>query len=171
MTFLLRGPPAHEGPVHAAAGTPNNHAPGSRPMAVKEGDTVAVHYTGRLEDGEVFDSSAGGDPIQFTVGEAQVIPGFEAAVVGREVGDKATVKIPPEQAYGERDDKLVQQLDRAQIGGEGLDVGQRVSLQDQAGRPFQAEVVEADESSITLDFNHMLAGKTLAFEIELVAVE
>lgn len=139
-------------------------------MAIQDGDTVSVNYVGRLEDGQVFDTSEGRGPLSFEVGAQQVIPGFEEAVRGQDVGDKKTVTIPPEQGYGERDDRLVQKMPAAQVQGEGLDVGAVVGLQDESGRPFQATVVGKDDESITLDFNHMLAGKTLVFDIEVVEV-
>ena len=139
-------------------------------MAIENGDTVQVHYTGRLEDGHVFDSSEGRGPLEFKVGAGQVIPGFDQAVAGQDVGAKTTVEVPPEQGYGPHDPNMVQTLDRARVQGEGFEEGQVLGLQDDEGRPFQATVVGLDDDKITLDFNHFLAGKTLVFDIEVVGV-
>lgn len=139
-------------------------------MAITEGDTVHVHYTGKLEDGTVFDTSDGKDPLSFQVGGGQVIPGFDAAVAGKEVGHKETVTIPAEQAYGTRNEELVQEFPRERVTGE-YEVGQVLGLQDDQGRPFQAQVLELSDDLVKLDFNHFLAGKTLVFDIEVVSVE
>ncbi len=139
-------------------------------MAIQQGDTVSLHYTGRLETGETFDSSEGREPLQFKVGAQQVIPGFENGVVGLEVGDKKTIEVPPTEGYGERDERMVQQIERARIDVEDLQEGQVLGLQADNGQNYQATVVGMDEESVTLDFNHFLAGKTLVFEVEVVAV-
>lgn len=136
---------------------------------VKPGDPVRVHYEGRLEDGEVFDSSAGRDPIEFNAGSDQLIPGFSHAVVGMAVGEKKTLTLPPDKAYGEHDPNMVQRAD-LEVLPEGVKVGDR--LQAQAGQQVvQVLVTELDESGATLDGNHPLAGKTLIFDIELAGFE
>lgn len=135
------------------------------------GDTVHIHYTGRLDDGSVFDSSEGRDPLTFELGAGQVVPGFESAVLGMKVGEKTTTTIPPELAYGERRDELVMSMPREQLP-EGMDpeVGQRLQMQTSDGQIVPVTVTRADEESISLDANHFLAGKALTFDIELVKV-
>jgi FKBP-type peptidyl-prolyl cis-trans isomerase 2 len=133
------------------------------------GDTVHIHYTGRLDDGSVFDSSEGRDPLTFELGAGQVVPGFESAVLGMKVGEKTTTTIPPELAYGERREELVMSMPREQLP-EGMDpeVGQRLQMQTSEGQIVPVTVTRADEDAIALDANHFLAGKALTFDIELV---
>lgn len=140
-------------------------------MGISEGDTVSVHYKGSLEDGQVFDTSEGRGPLEFQVGAGQVIPGFEKAVVGKDVGDKTQATVPPEDAYGERNPEMVRELPKEQLGAQDLEVGQVLGLQDDQGRQFQATVAEMNDESVTLDFNHFLAGQTLLFDIEVVDVQ
>ena len=137
----------------------------------KQGDTVKVHYTGKLEDGLVFDSSANREPLEFTLGEGQIIPGFEEGVVGLGPGDSTTVTVPPEKGYGAYRDDLVMAVERAQLP-EDMDpqVGQRLQSQQDDGQTIVFTVTETAEESITLDANHPLAGKDLVFEIELVEI-
>ncbi len=137
----------------------------------KTGDTVAVNYTGKLDDGTVFDSSSGREPLEFTIGSGQVIPGFEEAVIGMTPGETKTASLPPEQAYGSRHDELVITLGRDQVPeGMAITVGQRLSLRSPDNRELPVVVTAVNEESITLDANHPLAGKTLHFDIELVAI-
>lgn len=137
----------------------------------KDGNTVKIHYTGRLQDGSVFDSSSGREPLQFKIGGGQVIPGFEEAVVGMSVGDKKTVEIPCSKAYGERNPSMVMVVDRKHVPP-GLDpeVGQRLEMGSPSGELVHVTVVEADEENITLDANPPLAGEDLTFDLELVEV-
>ena len=137
---------------------------------IKQGDSVAVHYTGRLEDGTVFDSSEGREPLNFTVGSGQVIEGFEQAVVGLDVGDSTTQKIPAAQAYGERNDSMVVEVPKDQIGGEP-EVGQQLQIHLEGGQVIPAVIVDVADSNVTIDANHPLAGKTLVFDIEVVSVD
>jgi peptidylprolyl isomerase len=132
-------------------------------------DTVKVHYTGKLDNGTVFDSSQGGDPLQFTIGTGQVIPGFEDAVRGMNVGEAKTVHIPPEQAYGERRDDLVLEVTLDQFPS-SPQLGQKFELQTRSGKTIPATVAAVTDSHATLDANHPLAGKTLNFDLELVAI-
>ena len=136
------------------------------------GDTVTVHYKGTLEDGSVFDSSEGNDPLEFTIGAHEVINGFEDAVIGMSAGEKKTQAIAPEDAYGEREDALVFHVPRSSMQP-GLDVSPgdfvRVTLPDGQTAPMQ--VVEVDNEAVILDANHPLAGKTLTFELELVGIK
>ena len=140
-------------------------------QAAKAGDTVQVHYTGKLDDGSVFDSSAGRDPLEFTVGAGPVIPGFEQAVEGMAVGQTKTVTIPSAEAYGERVAEAVLQVPREQLPPDlEPEVGQQLVMQSRDGRQIPIVVVEVTEDSITIDANHPLAGRDLTFEIELVSV-
>lgn len=137
----------------------------------KKGNTVKIHYTGKLQDGSVFDSSSGREPLQFSIGGGQVIPGFEEAVVGMKVGDKKTVEIPCAKAYGERNPSMVMVVDRKHVP-EGLnpEIGQRLEMGSPSGEIVIVTVVKADEQNITLDANPPLAGEDLTFDIELVDV-
>lgn len=139
--------------------------------AAKQGDTVSVHYTGKLTDGTVFDSSRERDPIQFKLGEQQVIPGFEKAVEGMEPGEKTEVTIPADEAYGQRNEEAVAAVERARLP-EGLDpqVGQQLQMQGPEGQAMPVRVTDVDDENITVDANHPLAGKDLIFELELVNV-
>lgn len=130
-----------------------------------DGDTVFVHYTGTLDDGEQFDSSAGRDPLRFVVGSGGVIQGFDDAVRGLAVGESVTVRIPPEEAYGEVDESRVFTFPIAQAP-EGLEVGDQVSISG-----VGAVITEISDETFTADANHRLAGEALTFEIELVEIQ
>jgi len=134
----------------------------------KDGDTVKVDYTGKFEDGTVFDSSSGRDPLEFTLGGGQVISGFEQAVEGMEPGQSKTATIPAGDAYGDHRKELLLVMDRSRLP-EDLDpaVGEQLELRQQDGRAVLVTVAEVTESSVTLDANHPLAGKDLVFDIEL----
>ena len=137
----------------------------------KSGDTVKIHYTGTLDDGTQFDSSAGRDPLEFEVGSGQVIPGFDSAVEGMAVGDKKSVTIQPEEAYGPRHDQLIQDVPRNQLPDDMTPaVGMELQAQNETGEVMRFSVTAVDEASITVDGNHPLAGKALNFDIELVAI-
>lgn len=137
----------------------------------KKGDTVRVHYTGKLGDGTVFDTSADRDPIQFTVGASEVIPGFEKAVIGMSPGEKKTAELPADDAYGPRRDDRVAEIGREQLPDD-LDPaeGQELQLRQPNGEAIRVRVTHVSEESITLDANHPLAGEDLTFEIELVEI-
>ncbi len=137
----------------------------------KRGDTVKVHYTGTLEDGTIFDSSTEGEPIEFTIGGGEVIPGFEEAVVGMSPGESKRQVIPANEAYGpERPDMKVE-VDRGMIPDDlELFVGQELEIEDQEGRVNNVVVSGLSEKTVTLDGNHPLAGKDLQFQIELVEI-
>jgi peptidylprolyl isomerase/FKBP-type peptidyl-prolyl cis-trans isomerase SlpA len=138
----------------------------------KEGDEVRVHYTGKLEDGTVFDTSQEGEPLSFTIGEDRVIPGFEEAVVGMEPGDSKTQTIEPENAYGEHREDMVMELDKGQIPDEvEPQVGQQLQLRLENGQTVPVLITALGEDTVTIDANHPLAGRTLTFEIELIDVE
>ncbi len=136
------------------------------------GDTVAVHYKGKLSDGEVFDQSKEGEPIEFKVGDGQLIQGFEQAIVGMAPGDNKTEEVPFEGAYGERRDDLVLELDKSKIP-EHLDpkIGDRLEIKQEEGNNIPVTVKEITEEAITIDANHPLAGQDLTFELELVEIK
>lgn len=137
---------------------------------VTEGNTVEVHYTGKLDDGTVFDSSVGGEPLEFTIGQGQMIPGFERAVVGMELGETRTVIIAADQAYGIYRPEGVIEVDRSQIPLPSLEVGMQLQGPGPNGRPSQMTVLELSNDKVKLDANHPLAGKDLTFEIEVVQI-
>ena len=145
----------------------------------KTGDTVKVHYTGRLAGGEVFDSSecreddCGCDsgPLEFTIGDGNVIPGFEQAIIGMNPGDCKTVVIPADQAYGERMDEMVAVVDRKDIPTDlPLEVGSQLEVTQEDGNSFPVLITEVNESTVTLDANHPLAGRDLTFDLRLVEI-
>ena len=138
----------------------------------KNGDTVSIHYTGRLEDGTVFDTSENRDPLEFTLGEGNVIPGFEKAVQGMEEGDSKTATIPSDEAYGQRRDDLVLSVSKEQLPPDlEPQVGQRLQMQAGDGQTFQVVISEVEEESVEVDANHPLAGEDLTFDIELVEIQ
>jgi len=138
----------------------------------KRGDTVHVHYRGTLDDGTEFDSSAGSDPIVFTIGAGQVIPGFESAVEGMSTGDRKTERIEAENAYGGHRDELVFTVAREQMPeGADIEVGDMLRVGFPDGSSAAVQVAAVDDQSVTLDANHPLAGKNLTFELELVSID
>lgn len=139
--------------------------------AAKQGDTVQIHYTGKLDDGSVFDSSEGRTPLQFTLGEGMVIAGFEAAVTGMSVGEEKTTCIPADQAYGPRQEEMVFEVPRSEMP-EGMDpeVGQQLNVRHESGESTTVMVTEVADDTVTLDANHPLAGEELTFDLELVAI-
>jgi len=137
----------------------------------QQGDKVKVHYTGKLDDGSVFDSSEGREPLEFIVGRGQVIPGFEEGVVGMEPGDARTIAIPSEQAYGPHRPEGIFEIDREEIPPSiPLQEGMRLQANQQGGRTVEMTVVEFNDSKVKLDSNHPLAGRDLTFEVELVEI-
>jgi peptidylprolyl isomerase len=137
----------------------------------KKGDTVQVHYTGRLEDGTVFDSSLERQPIEFTLGQDQVIPGFQNAVEGMSVGEKSSASIPPEQAYGPRSQELVMSVPRTELpDGASPTVGDQLELRTGDGYKIPVRVTDTSDSAIQVDANHPLAGEDLRFDLELVGI-
>ena len=137
----------------------------------KSGDTVRIHYTGKLDDGSEFDSSAGRDPLEFSLGGGEVIPGFDSAVTGMVVGDSKSVSIAPEEAYGERHEQLIQDVPKAALSDDvALTVGLQLQSEDPDGQVMQFIVTAVAEETFTVDANHPLAGQTLNFDIELVAI-
>ncbi len=138
---------------------------------VKSGDTVRIHYTGTLQDGSTFDSSEGRDPLEFEVGSGQIIPGLDSALPGMAVGEKKEVKVTPEEGYGDVNPEMRQSVPREGIPADiPLDPGTQLQMQTPDGQALPVTVIEVDESTVTLDANHPLAGKDLKFDIEVVSV-
>ena len=137
---------------------------------VTQGSTVEVHYTGKFVDGEVFDSSVGKDPLQFEVGSGQIIPGFENAIMGKQIGEKVTVQVPADQAYGQIREDLYVEVPMDKMPGE-VEVGQLLQADSGDGQVVQVIVKEVKEDTIVIDGNHPLAGQDLVFEIEVVSIQ
>jgi peptidylprolyl isomerase len=137
----------------------------------KVGDTVMVHYTGKLTDGTIFDSSDGREPLQFTIGAGEIIAGFEQAVIGMNAGESKTAEIPVDEAYGiHRPEMVVEvELDKMPPGLEP-EVGQQLQIQQPTGQVVPVFVTEVSEATVTLDANHPLAGEDLVFDIQLVEI-
>ena len=139
------------------------------PEQAQKGDTVHVHYTGRLTNGEVFDSSDGGDPLEFEVGAGEVIKGFDEGVCGMSVGDKKQLESEGEDAYGDRIEQLTQTLAREDLNLDTEpEVGMSLVMQLPDGNQIPVAITEVTEDSISLDANHPLAGQKLIFEVERV---
>jgi peptidylprolyl isomerase len=138
---------------------------------VKSGDTVKVHYTGKLDNGDVFDSSEGAEPLAFIVGAGEVIPGFDQALMGMKVGETKDVVIEPEHAYGNRIEELVQTIDRSQfnLGGAEPEIGLHIEMRTPDGN-IPLTITDITDKTITLDANHLLAGETLHFSLTLVEI-
>jgi peptidylprolyl isomerase len=139
-------------------------------MTIKEGSKVTLHYTGTLDDGSVFDSSEGREPLEFTVGQHQVICGFEEGVVGMDVGEEKTINITPEHGYGERHEQMVQKVPKNLFKDFTPEKGQQIGLMSKDGRQMMARVVAVENEMVTLDLNHQLAGKNLHFKVKVVSV-
>ncbi len=137
----------------------------------KAGDAVQVHYTGKLADGEVFDSSEGREPLGFSLGEGNVIPGFEKAIIGMQVGEAKDVVIPVNEAYGERYEQMIQTVPRDQMDlGVEPEIGMTVELHSESGEVIPLVISEVTETTVTVDGNHPLAGQELHFNIRLVEI-
>lgn len=139
----------------------------------KNGNTVKVHYTGKLEDGTQFDSSSGRDPLEFTVGEGQIIPGLEQAIVGMNEGDSKTVTVPSDEAYGPRSDQALQEVPKSMLPEHilsELQIGMQLQATSPNGQPMLLTVVGVGAETVTMDANHPLAGQDLVFDVQLVSV-
>jgi peptidylprolyl isomerase len=145
-------------------------------MAVKEGDTVKVNYTGTFDDGQVFDSTDmhDGEPLEFTVGQHQVVPGFENAVIGKEVGKEFSIRLEPKDAYGEPNPQAVGEIPADQLPEDFKpEVGMIIAVGQQHGdhtHQIPAKITEVSEKGITIDLNHPMAGKTLNFKMVVVEI-
>lgn len=138
---------------------------------IKQGDTVRIHYTGTLLDGKTFDSSEGRDPLEFVVGSGQIIAGLDAALPGMVLGEKKRVEVPCVEAYGPVNPAMRQAIPREGIPDDiPLDPGTQLQMQTPDGQALPVTVVEVDESTVTLDANHPLAGQDLVFDIEIVSI-
>ena len=138
---------------------------------VKEGDLVKVHYTGKMVNGEQFDSSVGREPLEFTVGAGQMIKGFDDAMPGMSLGEKKTINIAPEDGYGHRSEEAIIEFPKENVPADiVLEPGMPLTLSNQAGQPVPVIVVEVKDDIIVLDANHFLAGQELIFDIELVEI-
>ncbi|RLD13001.1 MAG: peptidylprolyl isomerase [Caldiserica bacterium] len=134
----------------------------------KTGDTVRVEYTGKFEDGQIFDSNKGKELLEFTLGEGKIIPGFEKAVIGMEVDEEKTVKIPPKDGYGEYIEGLVAEVEKERFPENlSLEVGRQLVIPQENGGQLIVTITKVTDSKVTLDANHPLAGKTLIFDIKL----
>ncbi len=140
-------------------------------IKAKDGDTVRVQYTGKLEDGSVFDSSKKSDSLQFTIGKGQVLHGVEQAVIGMQPQESKTVLVPAAEAYGPHRDEMTTQVQRSQFPDSVvLKVGQRLQINQKNGQSIAVSVLGLSDSTVTLDANHPLAGKDLTFDLQLVEI-
>lgn len=140
-------------------------------IKAKDGDTVRVQYTGKLEDGSVFDSSMENDSLQFTIGKGQVLHGVEQAVIGMKPQESKTVLVPAAEAYGPHRDEMTTQVQRSQFPDSvELKVGQRLQINQKNGQSIAVSVLGLSDSTVTLDANHPLAGKDLTFDLQLVEI-
>ena len=140
-------------------------------MTIKEGSKVTLHYTGTLDDGSVFDSSEGRDPLTFTVGQHEVIRGFEEGVEGLNAGEEKTIDITPEHGYGPKHEQMVQKVPKELFKDFSPEKGQQIGLMSKEGQQMMATVLDVDDKMVTLDLNHPLAGKNLHFKVKIVSVE
>ena len=137
----------------------------------KTGDTVRIHYTGTLTDGSEFDSSAGGDPLEFTIGSGQIIPGLDREIAGMTVGDTKKVTVIADEAYGPRESEAVQEVPREAVpDGINLVVGNRLQATTADGQQMVVTIAAVGDETVTMDANHPLAGEDLVFEVELVEI-
>jgi peptidylprolyl isomerase len=138
---------------------------------VKSGDKVKVHYHGKLNSGETFDSSKGREPLEFEVGSGMVIKGFDNGVIGMNVGDKKTLNIPFDEAYGPKNPEMIIEFPKDRFPQDmELEVGLQLMMSDGSGQNFQVVVAQIKDTTVVLDANHPLAGEDLIFDIELVEI-
>lgn len=140
-------------------------------MKARKRDKVKVHYRGTLEDGTVFDSSEGREPLEFEIGAGEVIEGFEKGVMGMEEGEEKQLSLPPEKAYGPHREDRVGKLPKEQVREPDVQPGSSIQIQTKEGGVIQASVVQVVEDGVVVDINHPLAGETLNFEVKLVGLE
>jgi peptidylprolyl isomerase len=138
---------------------------------VKKGDTVKIHYHGKLTDGTTFDSSEGREPLEFEVGGGMVIPGFDAGVTGMSVGEKKTINIPAEEAYGDKQEEMIMEFPKDRFPDDMVpQVGMQLNMSNGQGQNFPVVIVDVKEDVVILDANHPLAGEELVFDLELVEI-
>ena len=138
---------------------------------VKNGDTVKIHYTGKRKDGELFDTSREQQPLEFTVGNGEIMSGLENSIMGMEAGDTKSIEVPPEEAFGTRQEELVVEIMKSNLP-DNIEpyLGQRLQMRNPNGNVIDVAIIEIKEETITLDANHPLAGHTLFFDLELVEI-
>ncbi len=138
---------------------------------IQKGDEIKVHYTGKLTNGEIFDSSEGREPLAFTVGAGMMIPGFDAGVVGMSNGEKKSINVPAAEGYGERSDDQVFEFPSENVPPDmKLEPGMQLDLRSEQGLPIPVTVLEVRPDAVILDANHFLAGKDLIFDVEVVEI-
>ena len=141
-------------------------------MEVKKGSKVKVSYTGKLDDGQVFDTSEGKDPLEFEVGAGMIIPGFEQGIMGMKEGEEKEIKIEAKDAYGERDDNNVQAIPKDQVNvGQEVKEGMTLAVQAPDGQKVPVKVSKVDDQNVFIDMNHPLAGKNLTFNVKIEDIE
>ena len=139
---------------------------------VKENDTVKVHYTGKLSNGQVFDSSLEREPLEVTLGQGMLIPGFEKGIIAMELNEKKTINIPVAEAYGDVQKKLLYEVKKEQLPQDmAPEVGMGLASKDENGKEVQFRIAEVNEDHIIADANHPLAGHDLTFELELIEIK
>ena len=137
----------------------------------RKGDAVKVHYTGKTEKGDVFDTSTGGDPFQFTIGAGETMAGIEDSVIGMEVGDKKSIELSPDEAFGARQKDLAVRVKRQNLPDDIIPaVGQRLQIRQEDGNPVIVTITDMNEDVVTLDANHPLAGCTVVYDLELIEI-
>jgi len=141
-------------------------------MVVEKNDTIEVEYTGKLDDGTVFDTSKGREPLKFKVGDGRLIPGFENGVIGMKENEEKTIHIKAKDAYGERNENFIKKFPRTMLPPDfKAEKGMMVTLQSQNGQQIPAKIIDIDKENITLDMNHPLAGENLTFDIKVIKIE
>ncbi|MBI3595532.1 MAG: peptidylprolyl isomerase [Nitrospirae bacterium] len=144
---------------------------GAKPITVSAGEEISIEYTLKLEDKTTVDSNVGGEPFKFIQGEHQIITGLETALEGLKVGDTKTIKVKPEDGYGEVDPNAVQEVEKSRIPPEAMVIGTPLEGTDPSGHPIHARVREIKEKTVVLDLNHPLAGKTLLFDVKILGIQ
>ena len=140
-------------------------------MSVENGNTIRVHYTGTLSDGTQFDSSDGREPLEFVVGSGMVIPGFDAGVIGMEIGETKVIDIPAKDAYGEKQDEMIVEIPRSEFGPDfTAEVGEQLMIQLGDGNQIPVTICKINDEVVALDANHHLAGKDLVFTVTLIEI-
>lgn len=138
---------------------------------IQKGDEIKVHYTGKLTNGEIFDSSESREPLAFTVGAGMMIPGFDAGVIGMNNGDKKSINVPASEGYGERSDEQIFEFPSENVPPDmKLEPGMQLDLRNEQGQPIPVTVVEVRPDTVILDANHFLAGKDLVFDVEIIEI-
>ena len=137
----------------------------------KSGDVVKVHYTGKTEGGNIFDSSRGGEPFQFTIGGGEIMSGIENSVIGMEVGDKKSIRLSSDEAFGPRREELVVEVKKEELPSDVTpEIGQRLQIRQEDGNPVVVTITNKNDVVVTLDANHPLAGRTVVYDLELIEI-